>query len=69
MSKVSWGRLHSQENSIVAQEGGKVHGWVVLINGVWIARSADGTIRAPFDTMQEAQDFLTTILNAQGETE
>lgn len=30
-------------------------------------RNAAGTVRADFDTMQEAQDFLTTILNAQGE--
>lgn len=69
MTEITWGKLHSSENYKVAQEGGKVHGWLVLIDGTWIARTPDGTIRAEFDTMQEAQDFLTTILNAKGEAE
>ncbi len=68
---IEWGRLHSQENYKVAQAGvaglQKVVGWVVLIDGKWMARTADATIRAEFDTMQEAQDFLSLVLKAQGE--
>ena len=64
---IEWGRLHSQENYKVAQYRGKVLGWVVLINDRWLARNESASIRADFDTMEEAQDFLTTILNVQGE--
>lgn len=63
--EIEWGKLHSSENYKVAQEGGRIHGWVVLIDGRWIARTPDGNVRADFDTMEEAQDFLSTILNAQ----
>jgi hypothetical protein len=64
---IEWGRLHSTENYKVAQEGSRVRGWVVLIDGKWIARNDTGTIRADFDTMEEAQNFLTLLLKAQGE--
>lgn len=65
---IEWGRLNSLEHYKVAQRRGVVLGWVVLIDGKWIARTADANIRADFDTMAEAQDFLSTMLNAQGET-
>jgi hypothetical protein len=64
---IEWGKLHSTENYKVAQQHDVVRGWIVLINGKWIARTADATIRADFDTMEEAQDFLTLVLNAKGE--
>lgn len=63
---IEWSRLHSQ-NYKVAQEGRRVRGWVVLIDGKWIARNETGTIRVDFDTMEEAQDFLSLLLKAQGE--
>ena len=66
---IEWGKLHSTENYKVAQEGGRIHGWVVLIDGKWIARTADATIRADFETIDEAKDFLTTILNSKGANE
>lgn len=64
---IEWGRLNSHEHYKVAEYRGKVLGWVVLIHGKWRARNADASVRADFDTMEEAQDFLTTILNIQGE--
>lgn len=66
---VKWGKLRSNDAYKTAHAGDRVVGWVVLIDGKWIARTADATIRADFDTMEEAQDFLTLVLNAQGETE
>jgi hypothetical protein len=69
MSKIKWSRLRSNENYKTAHAGDKLVGWIALIDGQWIARSETGGIRADFDTMQEAQDFLTTIFNAQGEDE
>lgn len=65
---IKWGKLRRNDNYKTAHRGGTVVGWVVLIDDRWIARNAEGTIRADFDTMEEAQDFLTTMLNAQGET-
>lgn len=46
-------------------KSGRLKGWVVLINDKWIARSSDGSIRADFDTMEEAQQFLKTMIGAQ----
>ncbi len=66
---VKWGKLRSNDAYKTAHAGDRVVGWVVLIDDKWIARNAEGTIRADFDTMQEAQDFLSTMLNARGETE
>ena len=66
---VKWGKLRNDADYRTVHDGGKVAGWVVLIDDKWIARNAEGTIRADFDTMQEAQDFLSTMLNARGETE
>ena len=66
---IKWGKLRSNDNYKTAHAGPIVAGWVVLIDAKWIARSADGSIRADFDTMEEAQDFLTTMLNVQGATE
>jgi hypothetical protein len=66
---IKWGKLHNLESCKVAQRRGVVLGWVVLIDDKWIARTADANTRANFDTMEEAQDFLTLVLNAHGETE
>jgi hypothetical protein len=65
--EIKWSDLHSTENYKVASRRGRVSGWVVLIDDKWIARSPDASIRAEFDTTQEAQDFLTTMLSVQGE--
>lgn len=59
--ETKWGRLQSQENYRTLHRGGTVVGWVVLIDDKWIARTADGTIRADFDTMKEAQQFLNVM--------
>lgn len=59
-----WGRMHSTEHYKTLHRGNAVIGWVVMINLKWIARTTDGTIRAEFDTMKEAQQFLTLMVSA-----
>jgi hypothetical protein len=66
MSKYVWSTLHSQEHYKVARTFNDVHGWVVLIDGWWIARTSDGAIRAEFKTEQEATDFMNLILTTKG---
>ena len=68
--EAKWGRLHSNEYYRTLHRGGTVVGWVVMIDDKWIARSADGSIRADFDTMEEAQQFLTVMVSAsEGEND
>lgn len=67
-----WGRMSSKntEDEVLLKRG-RIEAWVVRIkevnHGVWIARSADGSIRAEFDNRDEAKDFLMTMINARGQ--
>ena len=61
--KASWTALSSNEDYQVLRNVDVVVGWVVKIDGQWVARSASGTVRADFDTIEEAKDFLTTIIH------
>ena len=62
--ETKWGRLHSNEYYRTLHRGGTVVGWVVMVDGEWIARTADGSVRVAFDTMEEAQQFLTVIVGS-----
>ena len=62
--ETKWGRLHGNEYYKTLHRGGTVIGWVVKIDDKWIARNAQGTVRADFDTMDEAQQFLTVMVSA-----
>lgn len=62
--ETKWGRLHPDEHYKTLHRGGTAAGWVIKIDDKWIARSADGSARATFDTMKEAQQFLTLIVTA-----
>lgn len=64
MTDLKWGKMHSNECYRTLHRADVVVGWVVMINDAWIARSADGSIRAAFDTMDEAQQFLTVMVSA-----
>jgi len=59
-----WDRLRSNEDYQVLWHVGVISGWVVKIDGQWVARSASGTVRADFETIDEAKDFLITMINA-----
>lgn len=61
--KAKWTTLSSNKDYQVLRNVDVVIGWVVLIEDQWVARSADGTVRADFDTIEEAKDFLTTIVH------
>jgi hypothetical protein len=68
MSKIRrWEKLQSQEAYEIFMDS-NVHAWVVMIDGTWLARTADGSIRAEFDTIDEAKDFIQTMLGANNET-
>ena len=56
--------MHKHEYYKTLHRGPHVVGWVVMIDDKWIARLADGSVRAEFDTMEEAQQFLTVIVSA-----
>lgn len=67
-----WSKLHSNENYKVLsnERGDRVLGWVVMIDGKWIARTHDAVVRADFDTMEDAEQFLTVMVNArEGESD
>ena len=67
MSNRRWERLHSDANYEVFMDS-TVHAWVVKIDDTWVARTADSIIRAEFDTIDEAKDFIQTMLGADNET-
>lgn len=62
--EAKWGRMRSTEDYKTLHRGSEVVGWVVMIDSKWIARKTDGTVRAEFDTMKEAQQFLTVMVSA-----
>lgn len=64
MTTFKWDRLRSNEDYQVLRNADVISGWVVKIDGQWVARSASGTVRADFETIDEAKDFLTTMINA-----
>ena len=62
--KASWTALSSNEDYQVLRNVDVVVGWVVKIDGQWIARTADASVRAAdFDTIEDAKNFLTTIIH------
>ena len=58
-----WSKLNSHPDYAVLMDE-HVRGWVVKIDGKWIARDESATIRAEFDTLEEGKDFLKTMLGA-----
>ena len=63
MTAPYWTKLNSQPIYEVLMDG-RVRGWVVKIDGKWVARDESATIRAEFDTLEEGKDFLKTMLGA-----
>jgi hypothetical protein len=64
MTTFKWDRLRSNEDYQVLRNADVISGWVVKIDGQWVARSASGTVRADFETIDEAKDFLITMINS-----
>lgn len=58
-----WTPLRSNKDYIVLRNVDVIRGWIVKIGDQWIARSADGTVRAEFDTIDEAKNFLTVMVS------
>ena len=64
MDELKWGSLNSNDYYKVLYRADVVAGWVVLLGNQWIARTADGSVSADFDTMEKAQQFLTVMVSA-----
>ena len=56
--------MHRNEHYQTLHRGNEVIGWVVKIEGSWIARLADGSVRVGFDTIDEAKQFLTLVVSS-----
>jgi hypothetical protein len=63
MRNPQWMPLSSHADYEVLMDT-RVRGWVVKIDGKWVARDETATIRAEFTTIDEAKDFLKTMLGA-----
>lgn len=63
MSKLRWSPLNSNDHYMTVTRRDVLLGWVVKISGVWIARNPKGTISVPFDTLEEAKQFLTVMVS------
>ena len=68
--EAKWGTMHKHEYYQTLHRGWQVVGWVVFLEQRWIARTADGSVRADFDTADEAKQFLIVIVSAsEGESD
>jgi hypothetical protein len=60
-----WSKFDSKAN-VIMQGTTRIRGWLLLLDsGVWVARSEDGTVRAEFDSIDEAKEFLWAIVNME----
>lgn len=62
--EAKWGKMHKHEYYQTLHRDGEVVGWIVFLDKRWIARTADGSVRADFDTADEAKQFLTVVVSA-----
>lgn len=53
------------DGHVIMQGGTRIRGWLLMLDGVWIARSEDGTVRAEFDNIDEAKEFLWAIVKME----
>lgn len=54
------------DSTLVVMRGAShIKGWLLRLDGRYIARSEDGSVRAEFDTLDEAKDFLWAIVNME----
>jgi hypothetical protein len=53
------------DGHVIMQGRSRIRGWLLRLDGVWIARSEDGSVRAEFDTIEEAKEFLWAIVNME----
>jgi len=59
-----WDRLDTNAN-VIMQGRSRIRGWLLILDGKYIARSEDGSVRSEFDTFEEARDFLWAIVNME----
>jgi hypothetical protein len=59
-----WDRLDTNAN-VIMQGRSRIRGWLLILDGKYIARSENGSVRSEFDTFEEARDFLWAIVNME----
>ena len=53
------------EGFVIMQGVSHIRGWVLSLDGKHIARNENGVVRAEFDDLGEAKDFLWAIVNME----
>lgn len=53
------------DGHVIMQGRSRIRGWLLILDGKYIARSEDGSVRSEFDTFEEARDFLWAIVNME----
>lgn len=54
------------DGHVVMQGKSHIRGWLLILDGKFVARNENGTVRAEFDTYDEAKEFLWAIVNMEG---
>ena len=53
------------DGHVVMQGRSRIRGWLLILDGKYVARSENGSVRSEFDTFEEARDFLWAIVNME----
>jgi hypothetical protein len=66
-----WWDMLDADTQVVMQGVSHIKGWLLRLDDEnrvsirYVARSEDGSVRAEFDTIEEAKDFLWAIVNME----
>lgn len=61
-----WWNAMDDSTLVVMRGVSHIKGWLLrLDDDLWVARSEDGSVRAEFDNIDEAKDFLWAIVNME----
>ena len=60
-----WWNAMDDTTLVIMRGVSHIKGWLLILDGKYIARSEDGTVRAEFDNIDEAKDFLWAIVNME----
>ena len=64
-----WWSAMDADTQVIMRGASHIKGWLLRLDDpfgggeLWVARSEDGSVRAEFDNINEAQDFLWAIVN------
>ena len=62
-----WWSAMDADTQVIMRGTSHIKGWLLrLDDDLWVARSEDGSVRAEFDNINEAQEFLWAIVKMEG---